>query len=73
MLAQIRKFLAAPESSQSSPDQLQIAVAVLLVEAARMDDRFDDAERAAIGASDAPLPKSNRLLHWDDKAGTRTR
>ena len=48
MLAQIRKFLAAPESAPSSPDQLQIAVAVLLVEAARMDDSFDDAERAAI-------------------------
>jgi kynurenine formamidase len=26
-----------------------------------------------IGVSDAPLPKSNRLLHWDDKAGTRVR
>ncbi|HMI97787.1 MAG TPA: cyclase family protein [Micropepsaceae bacterium] len=26
-----------------------------------------------IGASDAPLPKSNRLLHWDEKAGTRVR
>jgi uncharacterized tellurite resistance protein B-like protein len=29
-------------------DDLQIAVAALLVEAARMDDRFDAAERAAI-------------------------
>ena len=48
MLAQIRKFLAAPESPPSSSDQLQIAVAVLLVEAARMDDRFDHAERASI-------------------------
>jgi len=48
MLAQIRKLLAAPESSQGGPDQLQIAVAVLLVEAARMDDHFDDAERAVI-------------------------
>ena len=27
MLAQIRKFLAAPESPQSSADELQIAVA----------------------------------------------
>ena len=48
MLAQIRKLLAAPESSADGPDQLQIAVAVLLVEAARMDDNFDDAERAVI-------------------------
>ena len=47
MLAQIRKFLAAPDAAQT-PDQLQIAVAVLLIEAARMDDHFDVAERAAI-------------------------
>jgi len=27
----------------------------------------------SIGVNDAPLPKSNRLLHWDDKAGARVR
>jgi len=27
----------------------------------------------SIGPADAPLPKSPRLLHWDDKAGTRVR
>jgi uncharacterized tellurite resistance protein B-like protein len=48
MLAQIRKLLTAPESSPAPSDQLQIAVAVLLVEAARMDDDFADAERAVI-------------------------
>lgn len=30
-------------------DELEIAVAALLIEAARMDDAFDDAERALIG------------------------
>jgi uncharacterized tellurite resistance protein B-like protein len=48
MLAQIRKFLTAPDTATKTADQLQIAVAVLLVEAARMDDRFDSAERGAI-------------------------
>ena len=28
---------------------------------------------ANIGPTDAPLPKSPRLLHWDDKSGTRMR
>ncbi len=27
----------------------------------------------SIGPNDAPLPKSARILHWDDKAGTRVR
>jgi len=30
------------------PDELELAVAALLIEAARMDDRFDEAERATI-------------------------
>jgi kynurenine formamidase len=28
---------------------------------------------ATIGAADAPLPKSDKPLHWDDAKGTRTR
>jgi len=48
MLDKILKLLSAPESTSGGRDQLQIAVAVLLVEAARMDDSFDAAERAAI-------------------------
>ncbi|HEV8388718.1 MAG TPA: TerB family tellurite resistance protein [Dongiaceae bacterium] len=32
----------------ASPDELELAVAALLIEAARMDDRFDEAERATI-------------------------
>jgi uncharacterized tellurite resistance protein B-like protein len=48
MLAQIRKLLTAPQSEVPDRDGLHTAVAVLLVEAARMDDHFDEAERATI-------------------------
>lgn len=48
MFDQILKLLAAPEPKAASRDDLQIAVAVLLVEAARRDDTFDVAERGAI-------------------------
>lgn len=47
MLDKIIKFLTDPEPP-AERDGLQTAVAVLLVEAARMDDHFDDAERAVI-------------------------
>ena len=66
MLAQIRKFLTAPDTATKTADQLQIAVAVLLVEAARMDDRFDSAERGAIervlGEKFELSPESTREL-----------
>ena len=48
MLDQILKFLAAPDTKPKSRDELQTAVAVLLVEAARRDDTFDMAERRVI-------------------------
>jgi uncharacterized tellurite resistance protein B-like protein len=48
MLAQIRKLLTAPQSEVADRDGVHTAVAVLLVEAARMDDHFDEAERATI-------------------------
>ena len=48
MLDRIRRLLISPEDAAPAHDDLQIAVAVLLVEAARMDDHFDDAERATI-------------------------
>jgi uncharacterized tellurite resistance protein B-like protein len=48
MFDQILKLLAAPESKSGGRDDLQTAVAVLLVEAARRDDTFDHVERAAI-------------------------
>jgi uncharacterized tellurite resistance protein B-like protein len=44
----IFKRLSAPERATGSPDDLQIAVAVLLIEAARMDDHFEAAERTVI-------------------------
>ena len=47
MLDKIIKFLSEP-SPPVSRDGLQTAVAVLLVEAARMDSHFDDAERRVI-------------------------
>jgi uncharacterized tellurite resistance protein B-like protein len=48
MFDQILKLLAAPEPKTGGRDDLQTAVAVLLVEAARRDDTFDTVERAAI-------------------------
>jgi uncharacterized tellurite resistance protein B-like protein len=48
MFDQILKLLVAPEPKAGSRDNLQTAVAVLLIEAARRDDTFDDVERAAI-------------------------
>ena len=48
MLDRILKRLSAPEPPAGEHDDLQMAVAVLLVEAARMDASFDEKERAAI-------------------------
>jgi uncharacterized tellurite resistance protein B-like protein len=48
MFDQILKLLNAPEPKTGSRDDLQTAVAVLLVEAARRDDTFDSVERATI-------------------------
>ena len=50
VIDRIRKLLSAPESAPTRRDDLQIAVAVLLIEAARMDDTFDPHERATIEA-----------------------
>ena len=50
MLDRLMNFLSGAEapSTQAGPDELQLAVAALLVEAARMDDNFDTGERGAI-------------------------
>ncbi len=47
MFDRIVKLLTEP-APPADRDGLQIAVAVLLIEAARMDSRFDDAERRVI-------------------------
>ena len=47
-LTQIRKLLTAPEGAPVRRDDLATAVAVLLIEAARRDDTFDDIERGKI-------------------------
>lgn len=50
MIKRLRDFLAgqAAPGPASGSDELQLAVAALLIEAARMDDDFSGAERAAI-------------------------
>ena len=50
MIDRILKLLSGEDafSSSASPDSLQVAVAALLVEAARMDDRFEEPERRTI-------------------------
>jgi uncharacterized tellurite resistance protein B-like protein len=50
MIDRVLDFLTGrrtPEVAES-PDELELAVAALLIEAARMDDQFDAAERATI-------------------------
>ena len=47
-LTQIRKLLAAPDTATVERDELETAVAVLLIEAARRDDTFDGVERSKI-------------------------
>src|SRR6201988_3132643 len=47
MFDAIIKLLTEPSASPGR-DGLEVAVAVLLVEAARMDDHFDDTERHVI-------------------------
>jgi uncharacterized tellurite resistance protein B-like protein len=48
MFNQILSLLSGDSVASARPDQLQIAVAALLVHAARMDDTFDVAERQII-------------------------
>ncbi len=56
MLAKVRKFLlegggrSDSADGQHSRDELQLAAAALMVEAARLDGAFDDAERSHITA-----------------------
>jgi len=50
MIDRLLNFLTGMEAPAAEPkaDELELAVAALLIEAARMDDDFDDAERATI-------------------------
>jgi len=47
MISRLRDFLSG-QAAPAGPDDLQLAVAALLIEAARMDDDFGAEERAAI-------------------------
>ena len=69
MFNQLMKFLGGGEWPSDSDEfnQLEVAVAALLVEAARMSDRFDDAERLVIErilsrSYDLPSDATARLL-----------
>jgi uncharacterized tellurite resistance protein B-like protein len=50
MIERLLNFLTAMETPAEAPkpDELELAVAVLLIEAARMDEHFDAAERTII-------------------------
>lgn len=48
LFQQLMNFLKGADQGQSRPDDLRIAVAVLLVEAANRDDQFEPAERTVI-------------------------
>jgi len=50
MIERVLDFLAgrAAPSSAAHADELELAVAALLIEAGRMDDKFDERERATI-------------------------
>jgi uncharacterized tellurite resistance protein B-like protein len=50
MIDRVLDFLAGRRTPEvaARPDELELAVAALLIEAARMDDQFDAAERATI-------------------------
>lgn len=51
MIDRVLDFLTgrkAPGLAADKPDELELAVAALLIEAGRMDDQFDTAERATI-------------------------
>jgi uncharacterized tellurite resistance protein B-like protein len=48
MLDRIRRFVIAEEAPPAADDALEDAVAALMIEAARMDNEFDGAERSTI-------------------------
>jgi uncharacterized tellurite resistance protein B-like protein len=50
MIERLLNFLTAMETPAAAPkpDELELAVAALLIEAARMDEHFDAVERSAI-------------------------
>jgi uncharacterized tellurite resistance protein B-like protein len=79
LIEQILSFLGGGQgaAAASHADQLPIAVAALLVEAARMDDHFDAAERATIGRLLAERFKldrdeTQRLLESAERAVDRS-
>jgi uncharacterized tellurite resistance protein B-like protein len=66
MFNQILSLLSGGAPASTRPDQLQVAVAALMVHAAAMDDTFDEAERRTIerllGARFALQPDAVKTL-----------
>ncbi len=67
MLDQLFKLLSSPEAAPPKPDDLHVAVAVLLVEAATMDAEFNAEERGVIehllaGKFHLPADKAHQLI-----------
>jgi uncharacterized tellurite resistance protein B-like protein len=48
MFDSVMKWLSGDTRRPGEPEDLQVAIVALLVQAARLDDRFDASERAAI-------------------------
>jgi uncharacterized tellurite resistance protein B-like protein len=49
MFDTVAKWLTGAVAQPGDPDALQLAIVVLLVQAAQMDDHFDESERTTIG------------------------
>ena len=64
--------LMGAEALSGKPDSLQIAIAVLLVLAARMDDHFDQAERCTTNAFSPNASRPARRSHSSADEGGRT-
>ena len=79
MIERLLTFLAGMEApaAEPKPDELELAVAALLIEAARMDDDFDAAERATTsaclpsGSTLRPKPCARSSRRPNKRCGTR--
>jgi len=67
MINRIKALFAGDAGELSRPDELQLAAAALLVEAALLDGHFDDAERANIAAHLAALEAMKLIAPIDEQ------
>ena len=80
MIERLLNFLTAMETPAAAPkpDELELAVAALLIEAARMDEHFDAAERTIIERLlgerfDLTTEAVSKLVAAAEHHGARTR